>query len=67
MDKSDIVSPSRKVLKFINDCFVPGSVTVKECPLVPGGKIIRDKSGSELLIFWSVEYECLMQADLGKW
>lgn len=58
-------TPSQKVLKFINNCFVPGSVTVKDCSLVPGGKIIRDKSGDELLIFWSIEYECLMKADLG--
>ena len=57
--------PSQKVLKFINDCFVPGSVTTQECSLVPGGQIVRDQSGAEMLLFWSIEYECLMQADPG--
>ena len=56
------VTPSQKVLKFIDDCFAPGSVAVKEFPLVPGGQIVRDQSGEALLIFWSIEYECLMKA-----
>jgi len=59
-------TPSQKVLKFIDDNFVPGSITVQECTLVPGGQIVRDKSGAEMLLFWNIEYECLMKAEPGE-
>lgn len=61
-----IENSSQKVLDFIDQCFVPGSVTTEECPLVPGGQIIRDRTGAELLLWWSIEYECFMQAESGK-
>ncbi|WP_040411339.1 hypothetical protein [Desulfosporosinus sp. OT] len=64
-ESSTTDKPSLKVLKFIGDCFASGSVTLKECPLVPGGQIVRDKTGAEMLFFWSIEYECLMHADPG--
>lgn len=64
-ETSTIETPSQKVLRFINERFIPGSVTATECSLVPGGQIIRDKSGATLLLFWNIEYECMMQADPG--
>ena len=67
MDKLPTVeTPGQKVLKFIDGCFIPGAVTTEECPLVPGGQIVRDRTGAELLLWWSIEYECMMQADPGK-
>ena len=65
MAQTLVETPSQMVLKFINKCFAPGTVITKECPLVPGGQIVRDKSGAEMLFFWSIEYECLMHADPG--
>ncbi len=39
------------VKAWINENFIPGSVTVTPWPLLPGGTIIRDKEGGEMLVF----------------
>jgi hypothetical protein len=55
---------NEKVLKFIGERFPPGAVTSEPFPSVPGGQIVRDKSGDEMLLWWSSAYECFMWTNL---
>ena len=59
-------TPTQKVLRFINQCFEPGSISLEPCPLIPGGQIVRDKAGAQMLFFWDIEHQCVMSAEPGE-
>lgn len=42
----------KKVQKWIGENFCQGKMEQEECPAVPGGVILRDEKGGEMLIWW---------------
>lgn len=42
---------SDKVMKWIKENFVIDKFEVIDFPLMPGGKILKDKNGDELLVY----------------
>lgn len=43
-----------KVVQWINEQFEAGAVDIVDFPLLPGGKIVRDKVGGEMLVFYDI-------------
>jgi len=56
---------NEKVLEFLKEHYLPsGEITAEVFSSIPGAYIVRDKSGDEMLLWWSGEYECFMWANL---
>ena len=48
------MTATAKVKAWIEEQFDPGSITVKPCPVVPGGQIITDAQGQEMLVYYDI-------------
>ncbi len=44
-----------KVRDWIKDSFEENSVELKDFPILPGGTLIKDNQGGEMLAFWDIE------------
>jgi len=56
----------QKVLDFINRHFVPGSVELHDCSFFPGGIIVRDSTGGQMLFFYDFTREQVMCCEPGQ-
>lgn len=45
-----------KVMEWIDDHFVMNEIEIEDFPFFPHGKLIRDKSGETMVVFWCVIY-----------
>lgn len=45
-----------KILEWIKDPFVMNEVEIEDYPFLLHGKLIRDKQGETMVVFWSVIY-----------
>ena len=43
-----------QVIGFIADHFEEGAVTVRPCEILPGGCVIKDKKGDEMIIYFDI-------------
>lgn len=43
-----------EVVKFINDNFEVEQFEITECKLIPAGKILTDKTGNSILIYFDI-------------
>lgn len=43
-----------KVIQWINEQFAPGAVDIIDFPILPGGKIVRDKFSGEMMVFYDI-------------
>lgn len=48
-----------KVMEWIDDHFVMNEIEVENFPFFPCGKLIRDKNGETMVVFWCVIYGCV--------
>lgn len=60
------MTPRESVQSFLDNCFIPGSLSLTECPVVPGGVIVKDKCGYQMLFFWDIEEQCVMGCKPGE-
>lgn len=56
----------QKVLDFINKKFVPGSVGLEDCTFLPGGVVVKDNFGDQILFYYDGERDCMMCAEQGQ-
>ena len=52
-----------KVLEEIDFHFDKEAITLKEFSLFPGGVIVQDKKGGEMLFYWDILNDCLAWTD----
>ncbi|MFB1050503.1 hypothetical protein [Paraliobacillus sp. JSM ZJ581] len=45
-----------KVMDWIDDHFVLNEIEIEDFPFFPDGKLIRDKKGESMVVFWCVIY-----------
>ncbi|MBP2079691.1 hypothetical protein NP439_06600 [Oceanobacillus jeddahense] len=45
-----------KVMEWIDDHFVMNEIEIEDFPFFPYGKLIRDKNGETMVVFWCVIY-----------
>ena len=45
-----------KVMEWIDDHFVLNEVEIEEYPFFLHGKLVRDKKGESMIVFWCVIY-----------
>ncbi|MGR2779782.1 hypothetical protein [Bacillus subtilis] len=45
-----------KVMEWIDDHFVMNEIEIEDFPFFPYGKLIRDKNGETMVVFWSIIY-----------
>ena len=45
-----------KVMDWIDDHFVLNEIEIEDFPFFPYGKLIRDKNGETMVVFWCVIY-----------
>ncbi|HLQ96056.1 MAG TPA: hypothetical protein VK108_06695 [Pseudogracilibacillus sp.] len=45
-----------KVMEWIDDHFVTNEIEIEDFPLFPSGKLVRDKQGETMVVFWCVIY-----------
>lgn len=62
-----MTSIKQLVKKYIYDSFVPGSVILEDFPSFPGGQIIKDGSGAQLLIYYDIAQDCIRSQSSGGW
>ncbi|HET7616718.1 MAG TPA: hypothetical protein VFK27_07110 [Bacillales bacterium] len=48
-----------KVLRFIRANFEKGSVTIDNFPGLAAAKVITDREGSRMLVFWDYRHQCV--------
>jgi len=48
-----------KVMEWIDDHFVMNEIEIEDFPYFPYGKLIRDKNGETIVVFWCVIYGCV--------
>ncbi|WP_339229553.1 hypothetical protein NSQ77_05895 [Oceanobacillus sp. FSL K6-2867] len=46
-----------KVMEWIDDHFVMNEIEVENFPFFPCGKLIRDKNGETMVVFWCIIYD----------
>ena len=46
------MTSKEKVLAWLNEQFVSDSIEVVDFPALPGGTIVRDQEGGEMLVFF---------------
>lgn len=48
-----------KVMDWIDHHFILSEIEIKDFPFFPNGKLIRDKNGESMVVFWCVIYGCV--------
>ena len=43
-----------KVMEWIDDHFVMNEIEIEDFPFFPCGKLVRDKHGATMVVFWCV-------------
>ncbi|MFC8637605.1 hypothetical protein [Heyndrickxia sporothermodurans] len=46
-----------KIMEWIDDHFVMNEIEVEDFPFFPCGKLIRDKNGETMVVFWCIIYD----------
>lgn len=49
-----VVDAKEKVWQWIEQNFVLSSVSLVDCPLLPGGCRVIDRTGDEMLVFYDI-------------
>lgn len=62
-----MATPKEMVLRLIHDSFNPGTVTLEDFPMFPGGQIVRDRFGDQLLIYYDITINCIWSQSLDGW
>lgn len=62
-----MATPKEMVLKLINDSFNPGTVTLEDFPMFPGGQIVRDRLRDQLLIYYDITNDCIQSQSPDGW
>ena len=62
-----MAAPKEMVLMLINDSSNPGTVTLEDFPMFPGGQIVRDKFGDQVLIFYDITNDCIRSQSPDGW
>lgn len=60
-------APKDMVLKLIHESFIPGSITLEEFPLLPGGQIVKDRFGDQLIIYYDIMNDCIRSQAPNGW
>lgn len=55
--------PERSNQQIVNDWisenFDVEEIEIKDCPLFPAGKILTDKNGEKMVVFYDIMRECV--------
>ena len=46
--------PAKAVAKWIQENFEQGAVTISDFPAFPYGKLITDRNGDTMVVFWDI-------------
>jgi len=50
------MEPAKAVAKWIQENFEQGAVTISDFPAFPYGKLITDRNGDTMVVYWDILY-----------